>query len=73
MDNFLMEFTADGKYLGLIHTEKQNGSYKFDADKEKLLISIITNEAKTDSFTVKWEKELLTLTNNEGTVKLKRQ
>lgn len=74
MDNFLMEFTADGKYRGEIHTEKQAGTYTFDPNSGKL--TIINNNGvdhKEEVFTVKWEKELLMLVNNEGTVKLKRQ
>lgn len=74
MDNFLMEFTSDGKYLGEIHTEKQNGTYSFDPKTSTLII--INNSGvdhKEETFTVKWEKELLILENKEGTVKLKRQ
>jgi len=74
MDNFLMEFTSDGKYLGKIHSEKQAGTYTFDSKTRKLLI--INNsgvDQKEETFTVKWEKELLVLENKEGTVKLKRQ
>jgi len=74
MDNFLMEFTSDGKYLGEIHSEKQAGTYTFDSKTRKLLI--INNsgvDQKEETFTVKWEKELLVLENKEGTVKLKRQ
>lgn len=74
MDNFLMEFTIDGKYHGEIHTEKQNGTYSFDP-KTTTLIIVNNNgvDHKEESFTVKWEKELLILVNKEGTVKLKRQ
>lgn len=74
MDNFLMEFTLDGKYRGEIHTEKQAGTYTFDTKTAKL--TIINNNGtdhKEEVFTVKWEKDLLLLVNNEGTVKLKRQ
>lgn len=74
MDNFLMEFTSDGKYLGEIHSEKQAGTYTFDTKTRKLLI--VNNSGvdhKEESFTVKWEKDLLILENKEGTVKLKRQ
>lgn len=74
MDNFLMEFTADGKYRGEIHTEKQAGTYTFDTKTGKL--TIVNNngiDKKEEVFTVTWEKDLLKLVNEEGTVKLKRQ
>lgn len=74
MDNFLMEFTADGKYRGEIHTEKQAGTYTFESNTGKL--TIVNNNGtdhKEEVFTVKWEKDLLLLVNKEGTVKLKHQ
>lgn len=74
MDNFLMEFTIDGKYRGEIHTEKQAGTYTFDSKTGKL--TIVNNNGidhKEEIFTVKWEKDLLMLVNKEGAVKLKRQ
>lgn len=57
MDNFLMEFTAHGKYRGEIHTEKQAGTYSFESKTGKL--TIVNNNGidhKEEVFTVKWEK-----------------
>jgi hypothetical protein len=70
-----LEFTADGKFTA---TKKDDdpatGTYTYD-EKEKTLVVTNKETGSNDSqkFTIAWEDDLLLLTNEEGTVKLKRQ
>lgn len=71
--NIILEFTQDGKYIGRNKDSKQEGTYSWDPVTKKLAVTNNAISKDTELFTVGWEDDLLLMTNDEGTVKLKRQ
>ncbi len=74
MNKALLEFSADGKYIATRSaSDIINGSYVYNEKEKTLSVSNNEDDGKAQLFTISWENGLLLMTNEEGTVKLKRQ
>ena len=71
--NIILEFTREGKYTGYNKESKQEGTYSYDPATKKLSVTSNSSSVNMEIFTIGWETDLLLMTNDEGTVKLKRQ
>jgi hypothetical protein len=71
--NITLEFSRDGRYIGQNKESTQEGTYSYDPATKKLSVTSNTKSGDKEIFTVGWEDDLLLMTNDEGTVKLKRQ
>ncbi len=72
-ENIILEFTREGNYTGYNKENKQEGTYSYDANTKKLSVENKANSMDKEVFTIGWEDGLLMMTNEEGTVKLKKQ
>jgi hypothetical protein len=73
VENIRLEFTASGQYFGINRENKQEGTYTYDPKTKTLDVVNGFNTSEVEHFTIGWEDELLLMTNNEGTVKLRRE
>lgn len=73
MKGLALEFTADGKFYAHNNENRQEGTYTFDPLTLKMTVVNTTRGNDTEHFSISWEKGLLLMTNEEGTVKLERQ
>jgi hypothetical protein len=73
IDNIRVEFTPDGKFFGYNKDKKQEGTYTYNKKDKLLTINNAERGDKPEKFTIGWEEELLLMTNEEGTVKLKKE
>lgn len=71
--DILLEFTATGNYSGVNKGNRQEGTYMYEAANKKLTIKSNANSMEVETFTIGWEGDLLLMTNDEGTVKLRRE
>jgi len=73
MANVRIEFTAEGKFFGYNKDKKQEGTYTWDEKENQLTVVNTARGDKPEKFRIAWEDDLLLMTNEEGTVKLKKQ
>jgi hypothetical protein len=71
IENTIIEFAADGKFIANRNQEKREGTYTYDEKNQKL--TTIMKEGKTEQFTISWEGDKLVITSPEGVVKMNRQ
>jgi hypothetical protein len=65
-----VEFFADGKVAAISVEDTDNGTYTFDQKLNKLTIHSERDE--TQQFSIEWKDEMLMMTNEEGSMTLKR-
>lgn len=73
LNNTLIEFSEDGKYTTTTTEKKDNGTYTYNANDKTLVVNPATEEGRVQRFTIGWDKDDMLMTNEEGSVKLKRQ
>ncbi|MGQ0739630.1 MAG: hypothetical protein ACT4OJ_11260 [Bacteroidota bacterium] len=71
--NIRIEFTGDGKFFGYNKEKKQEGTYTYNEKDGQLTVLNVSRGDKAEKFTIGWEDGLLLMTNEDGTVKLKKQ
>jgi hypothetical protein len=71
--NIRIEFTEDGKFIGVNKDNKQEGTYTWNEKENLLTVYNSSRDNKPEKFTIGWEDDLLLMTNEEGTVKLKKE
>lgn len=69
----IIEFSDDGKFTANSKENKQNGTYTYNKEDKTLIVIRETAEDHTQKFTIGWDEGDMLMTNEEGTVKLKRQ
>ncbi len=71
--DIILEFTATGGYFAVNKGNRQEGTYTYDAKNKTLSIKNNANSMEVENFTIGWDGDLLLMTNDEGTVKLRRE
>jgi len=73
MAGLTLEFDKDGRFFAHNNENKQEGTYSYDPATQKMTVVNTSRGNDTEHFTISWEKGLLLMTNEEGTVTLERQ
>lgn len=70
IDSAHYEFTSAGQVIITMKDDRRTGTYMYSEQDSKLISQIGNKEEK---FSISWDKELLKMTDENGTVVLKRQ
>ena len=70
MDSATIQFTSDGQIHTTMKERRNSGTYMYSEQDSKLTTRIDNREEK---FNIAWDSELLRMTNEEGTVVMKRR
>lgn len=70
IDSATIEFTSDGRIVTQMKSTTRTGTYMFSEQDSKLMTKI---EDKDEKFDIAWENGLLKMTNEEGTVTMRRE
>jgi hypothetical protein len=70
LNNAVIEFTTDGQFLTTMKDKTNTGTYVFSEQDSKLMTR--TSSDREENFSISWDKDLLKLTNDEGTVTMKK-
>ena len=72
LTHLTLEFTANGNFVNTIKEQKITGTYVYDEKTNSLTIDTHDSKESTQEFTISWENNMMVMTNEEGTVKLKK-
>ncbi len=70
LDSATIQFKSDGSILTTMKGNTREGTYMFSEQDSKLLTKIGEKEEKFD---MSWDRDLLKMKNEEGTVTMKRE
>jgi hypothetical protein len=74
IDSTIIEFSNDGKFTNNSKSQKLTGTYIYNEKDSTLTATNSSGEGgKAQKFTIGWEADKMLMTNEEGTVKLKKK